>query len=261
MFVTATAAFIVLLLSCVIQALFLLWKKEDHFSRYLLLLSSLLLLVVIVLRSVEIRFVALTNIYESLLFFSAAVSLVLFFFRSKKGSRVHGLLLFSGSVIALAFLAVASSPLSVRETVPPVPALRSYWLVLHVSFAFIGEAFFALGFVSSLIQLFRRDAGKRQEADRVTYTAIGIGYPVFTVGALVFGAVWAEAAWGSYWSWDPKETWALVTWIVYTIYLHLRLIRKRSDRLVALVSVAGFLFAVFTFLGVNYLIGGLHSYR
>lgn len=81
------------------------------------------------------------------------------------------------------------------------------------------------------------------------------------MGALIFGAIWAESAWGSYWSWDPKETWALVTWIVYTLYLHVRLIMKRSDRIVALISVVGFVFTIFTFLGVNYLLSGLHSYR
>jgi ABC-type transport system involved in cytochrome c biogenesis permease subunit len=83
---------------------------------------------------------------------------------------------------------------------------------------------------------------------------------VFTVGALVFGAVWAEQAWGAWWSWDPKETWALVTWLVYTFYLHVRLIRKKTGALPAWISVIGFACTLFTFFGVNFLLSGLHSY-
>ena len=90
--------------------------------------------------------------------------------------------------------------------------------------------------------------------------AVGIGYPVFTAGALVFGAIWAETAWGSWWSWDPKETWALITWLIYTAYLHTRLVKKMRGRTSALLAIIGFLATVFTFFGVNYLLSGLHSY-
>ena len=92
------------------------------------------------------------------------------------------------------------------------------------------------------------------------YTTIIIGYPIFTAGALIFGAIWAEAAWGSYWSWDPKETWALVTWLVYTGFLHTRLVMKLKGRISAIFSIVGFVFTIFTFAGVNYLLVGLHSY-
>ena len=92
------------------------------------------------------------------------------------------------------------------------------------------------------------------------YTTIIIGYPIFTAGALIFGAIWAEAAWGSYWSWDPKETWALVTWLVYTAFLHSRLVMKLKGRVSAIFSLVGFIFTIFTFWGVNYLLAGLHSY-
>jgi ABC-type transport system involved in cytochrome c biogenesis permease subunit len=77
---------------------------------------------------------------------------------------------------------------------------------------------------------------------------------------LVFGAVWAEHAWGRYWSWDPKETWALITWLTYTVYLHVRFILKKRRKLAAVISIAGFAFTLFTFFGVNYLLPGLHSY-
>ena len=144
---------------------------------------------------------------------------------------------------------------------PPIPALRSGWLVIHVALAFIGEAFFAFAFVTAVISLATRRADIRERHQRLTYTGIVLGYPLFTLGALVFGAIWAETAWGRWWSWDPKETWALITWLVYTVFLHLRFVRRSSGRMLAIVSVVGFLSTLFTFFGVNYLLSGLHSYR
>ena len=132
--------------------------------------------------------------------------------------------------------------------------------MLHVTFSFIGEAFFVIAFVAAITFLASRSEESRRRLDRLIYTSVGIGYPIFTIGALVFGAVWAEAAWGNWWSWDPKETWALVTWLVYTAYLHTRLTRRVRGRLSALLAIVGFLFTVFTFFGVNYLLPGLHSY-
>ena len=92
------------------------------------------------------------------------------------------------------------------------------------------------------------------------YTSIAIGYPIFVAGAIIFGAIWAKTAWGNYWSWDPKETWALITALIYTVYLHTRIIKKMRGKISAVLSIIGFAFTLFTFLGVNYLIPGLHSY-
>ncbi len=99
-----------------------------------------------------------------------------------------------------------------------------------------------------------------QTLDTLTYRAVAFGFPVFTLGALVFGAVWAKYAWGDYWTWDPKETWALITWIVYAVFLHVRITRGKRGRLIAWIAVAGFLATLFTLFGVNYLLSGLHSY-
>jgi len=166
---------------------------------------------------------------------------------------------------AAAFLRGASRPCFVVHcffgSPPPIPALQSYWLVLHVLFSFIGEAFFTISFVAAVAYLASGSAEKRTRLDRVVYSSVAVGYPVFTVGALVFGAVWAEYAWGSFWSWDPKETWALVTWLVYTAYLHMRLVKKTRGHVSAWMLVAGFVLMIFTFFGVNYLLSGLHSYR
>ena len=112
-----------------------------------------------------------------------------------------------------------------------------------------------------MIFLFSREEEKKNELDKLTYTLIAIGYPVYTTGALIFGAIWAYYSWGSYWSWDPKETWALITWLTYTLYLHLRLIKKQKGKITAMLSIAGYIITLFTFFGVNFLISGLHSYK
>jgi cytochrome c-type biogenesis protein CcsB len=96
--------------------------------------------------------------------------------------------------------------------------------------------------------------------DEITYKSIAIGFPIFTLGGLIFGADWAEQAWGVYWSWDPKETWSLITWFIYAFYLHSRMIRGWRGRKVAIVAVVGFMAVIFTYLGVNLLLSGLHSY-
>jgi cytochrome c-type biogenesis protein CcsB len=96
--------------------------------------------------------------------------------------------------------------------------------------------------------------------DELTYKSIAIGFPIFTLGGLIFGAIWADQAWGKYWTWDPKETWSLITWFFYAFYLHSRLMRGWKGRKVAAVAVLGFVAVIFTYLGVNLLLSGLHSY-
>lgn len=257
-----TIAFAAICVSAVIQIVFILakFKKEDLVSHYLLLAASLLLFGTIVDRSIRMNFVAVTDTYESLVFFSGVVCLLLFLYRVQRRIRVARGVLFGGTIVALALLAVSSSPIAPSAIEPPIPALQSYWLVLHVTCSFIGEAFFTVAFVASVYFLMTKDEERKKNLDRLTYTAIGIGYPVFTAGALVFGAIWAKYAWGAYWSWDPKETWALITWLTYTVWLHMRLIRKLKGKATAVVSILGYVFTIFTFFGVNYLLTGLHSY-
>jgi ABC-type transport system involved in cytochrome c biogenesis permease subunit len=260
-----TAAFMLFAAAMAVEAAYLLYiskgsGRADPFSHFVLLGAAGCLLAETAARSVRIDFIALTNTFESLVFFAMSISIILFVYRLRTGREAVPYILFGGTVTCLALLAVASSPLAPAEPKPPIPALRSSWLLLHVSFAFIGEAFFAVAFVASLAYIFSRGKEKKKKLDRLAYITIGVGYPVFTAGALIFGAVWAQTAWGSYWSWDPKETWALITWIVYTFYLHARLVKKWRGTTTAAISVAGFIFTLFTFFGVNFLLSGLHSY-
>ena len=258
----ATVALVLMAAAAILQAVFLLRKGErsDPLSHFVLLVSSLLLFATLVDRSIRISFPAVTNTYESLVFFSAVICIVLFVLRLVMKASVMRFILFGGTIVALALLMISSSPLAPAAIQPPIPALQSLWLVLHVTFAFIGEAFFTVSFVAAISFLVTKDEAKRAAADRVMYSTIAIGYPIFTAGALIFGAIWAEAAWGSWWSWDPKETWALITWLVYTAYLHTRLVRRLRGRVSAVLAVVGFVFTVFTYFGVNFLLSGLHSY-
>jgi ABC-type transport system involved in cytochrome c biogenesis permease subunit len=279
----ATLAFLFLILSAILQVVELYRTKATHSSEkregssdtllkrklrpksslaaYLLLSSGILGLGFLIFRSHQIRFAALTNTFESLVFYSAFLSILLFLYRLQRRIPFLPMVQFGGTIIAIILLALASSPIAPKEALPPIPALRSYWLVLHVAFSFIGEAFFVVSFVAALGLVVSKDLSRKEVLDRITYTSIAIGYPIFTAGALIFGAVWAEKAWGRYWNWDPKETWALITWLVYTVYLHLRLLRGKKDPLTAWIAIVGFLCTVFTFFGVNYLLSGLHSYR
>jgi ABC-type transport system involved in cytochrome c biogenesis permease subunit len=260
--VFATTALGLIVVAAALQIIFLIRKGEvrDPVSHWALLAASLLLFAVTIDRSIKISFPAVTNTYESLVFFSAAVCAVVFILRLVMKSSVMRFILLGVTIVALALLLISSSPLAPRDIQPPIPALQSLWLVLHVTLAFIGEAFFIVSLVAAIVFLTTKEEEKKTAADRIMYTAIGIGYPIFTAGALIFGAIWAEVAWGQWWSWDPKETWALITWLVYTAYLHTRLVRRLRGKVSAWLAVIGFVFTVFTYFGVNFLLSGLHSY-
>ncbi len=257
----ATIAFVLLIISQALQGVWLFKAgNRERVSPWVSLGAGLLLVVTIIQRSIAIRFFALTNLYESLLFLAMLASSMVFGLRKIRQSADSKALPFAINMIAIVFLAIASSPLAPSDIRPPVPALQSGWLILHVSFTFIGEIFFAVGLVTAILQLVATNEESRRRFDRLTYTSIAIGYPIFTAGALVFGAIWAENAWGRWWGWDPKETWALITWLTYTAYLHFRLVRKNTSKLMPALVILGFLIAMFTFFGVNFLLKGLHSY-
>jgi ABC-type transport system involved in cytochrome c biogenesis permease subunit len=258
----ATIALIVLAAAAVVQIVFLLRRgeKRDPASHYMLALVAVLLLVTLVDRSIRINFVAVTNTYESLVFFSMVTCLVVFVLRLIPKVKLPLFIQFGATIIAIILLMVSSSPVAPKEIQPPIPALQSLWLVLHVTFAFVGESFFAVSFVAAIAFLSQKDEEKKRTADMIMYTTIGIGYPIFTAGGLIFGAIWAQRAWGRYWGWDPKETWALVTWLIYTVYLHSRLIKRLRGKAGAILNLVGFAATVFTYFGVNFLLSGLHSY-
>ncbi len=211
----------------------------------------------LIMRTVSSGHAPFTNMFESLSFLAWAMVLALIVFgRTSRVPRLGPYLM----LIVVALDALASSPLMPKGATPLVPALQSYWLWLHVSVTLLGEAFFAVAFVSSLLYLAAGDEEKKVRLDALAYRAVAVGFPLFTLGGLVFGMVWAYRAWGSYWSWDPKEVWSLITWFVFALYLHTRIVMGWKGKRSAFVAVIGFLAALFTYFGVNYLLAGLHSY-
>lgn len=211
----------------------------------------------LILRTAASGHAPFTNMYESLSFFSWAIVVALIIFgRKARLPRLGPYLM----LIVVALVALASSPLMPKGATPLVPALQSYWLWLHVSVTLLGEAFFAVAFVASLLYLAADSEEKKERLDALGYRAVTVGFPVFTLGGLIFGMVWAYRAWGRYWAWDPKEVWSLITWFVFALYLHTRIVMGWKGKRSAIIAIAGFLAALFTYFGVNYLLAGLHSY-
>ncbi len=209
----------------------------------------------------------LSNLYESLVFFSWTAGVIYLFieFKYKK-------VLIGAFVTPIAFLAMAYASMSpnVSDRIQPlVPALKSNWLIAHVATCFFGYAAFAVAFGMSIMYLVKARNPQQPHGivghiptlnvlDELTHRMVLFGFLFLTVG-IITGSVWANSAWGSYWSWDPKETWSLITWFVYATLLHARLMRGWEGKRIALLSIIGFAAVLFTYFGVN-LLPGLHSY-
>ncbi|MEW6585706.1 MAG: c-type cytochrome biogenesis protein CcsB [Nitrospirota bacterium] len=291
-----------------------------------------------------LRSAPLTNLYESLVFFVWCLILGYLIIEFKFKNRSFGAFITPVAGIALAFIDLTGVS---RDIQPLVPALKSNWLLAHVTMSFIAYAAFSLSFSTGLMYLIATTEKRSEPSyifwtitfgvfliimismavdlltfktavkpdvfvksylfkstflssssaikivswiasaallvvvwwygivlksmigkfnitadmlDEITYKSIAVGFPIFTLGGLIFGAIWADQAWGVYWSWDPKETWSLITWFIYAFYLHGRMIRGWRGRKVAIVAVIGFMAVIFTYLGVNLLLSGLHAY-
>lgn len=143
-----------------------------------------------------------------------------------------------------------------------IPVLNSYWLAIHVGAAIVAGGAFTVGAIASIAYLVRghrRPGTDRATLERVSYGLILFAFPVWTF-AVIAGAVWAEAAWGRYWGWDPKETWAFITWVFYAAYLHAQSTAGWRGRKAAWLALLGYAAFLFNFVGVNMWVGGLHSY-
>lgn len=209
-----------------------------------------------------------SNLYESLIFFAWTINLLYLIVEWRTRNRTLGTF-----AMPLAFLAMAYasfSPGISSQIQPLIPALKSNWLISHVITCFFGYAAFGLSFGLSLMyllkgpnrasdrNLFIRLIPRTAILDELNYQMIIIGFLMLTLG-IITGSVWAHSAWGSYWSWDPKETWSLITWLVYALVLHSRMVKGWKGKRIAVLSIIGFSCVLFTYFGVNYL-AGLHSY-
>ncbi|TET51619.1 MAG: c-type cytochrome biogenesis protein CcsB, partial [Desulfobacteraceae bacterium] len=209
----------------------------------------------------------LSNLYESLIFFAWTIVFLYLIVEWRIKSRTIGAFVIPFAFLSMAF--ASFSPNINTRIQPLIPALQSNWLISHVITCFFGYAAFAiacgLGFMYLLKGLekgensgpFLRFLPRREILDELTYHSVVIGFIFLTLG-IITGSVWAYSAWGSYWSWDPKETWSLITWLIYAAMLHSRFLRGWKGKRMAIMSIIGFVSVLFTYFGVNYL-PGLHS--
>ncbi|HET6653665.1 MAG TPA: c-type cytochrome biogenesis protein CcsB [Nocardioides sp.] len=213
------------------------------------------------------------NMYEFTLAGAFGVSLMYVLLGRRYGLRWMGLPVTGFEVVVL-MLAVL---LLYVPAGPLVPALHSYWLVIHVMAAVVASGAFAVGAIAAVLYLVKDRARTRGSLrpggyldrlpdlpalDRLSYRLHAFGFPIWTFAALVAGPIWAEYAWGRYWNWDPKEVWAFITWVVYAAYLHARATAGWRGKAAAVIALVGFATLLFNFVGINFFFGGgsLHSY-
>lgn len=228
--------------------------------------------VAVVLRTVIAGHAPFSNLYESALFIAWAIMVVYLIVEFWYKFRLLGVVVAPVSAGVIAFASLL--PPKFQEAAPLMPALQSYWLQIHVTIILFSYAAGVMAFAAAVLYLIfaKKDKVKPQGLDEkstrtnyailfddLTFRSIMIGFPLLTLG-IITGAVWANYAWGTYWSWDPKEDAALVTWLIYGGYLHARIQRGWEGKKLAIIAIIGFIAIIFTYLGVNLVGRGLHSY-
>ncbi|SDK66921.1 cytochrome c-type biogenesis protein CcsB [Methylophilus rhizosphaerae] len=213
----------------------------------------------------DIGHIPISNLYEVFILFCLITALLYLHYEQLFNTRQLGGFVLVVINAAVGFILWYTFDRHANEIQPLVPALQSYWMKIHVPANFIGYGSFSLAaMVAGAYLLVRHNIlASRLPAlhvlDDLMYKAIAIGFAFFTI-ATILGAMWAAEAWGGYWSWDPKETWALIVWLNYAAWLHLRLMKGLRGTVLAWWALVGLLVTTFAFLGVNMFLSGLHSY-
>jgi cytochrome c-type biogenesis protein CcsB len=269
-------------------------KNNSFFqiAKSFVLISNFIFALTLLIRWIGEGYFPLSNLYESLIFLSWGISTIHLFIEFQTKSRLIGAIA-TPIIFFLSGFSSLTLPTDMQKALPLVPSLQSNWLMMHVTMMMISYATLIVGSLLSLLYLaFVTFQSKKvtsltssigngqlssvgqegilvnpnysklsllQTVDLWSYRIIGLGFPFLTIG-IISGAVWANEAWGSYWSWDPKETWALITWLVFAIYLHSRLIKGWQGKQAAILGSCGFFVIWICYLGVNFLGKGLHSY-
>ncbi|GAB6153520.1 c-type cytochrome biogenesis protein CcsB [Desulfosporosinus burensis] len=251
-------------------------KKEfiGQLATYLVIVAIIAASIAIILRMVISGNPPLTNGYEFLLTFVWGILVVYLYAEYRYKIRALGAFVMPIAFLLLMFVIMTMGPEErIAQTIPP--ALKSQWLTFHVVTAIFAYGAFAVSFglgVMYLLKLNNEGTHTKSNSqgivsrfpgldklDELAYKVIGFGFPLLTL-CIITGAIWANYAWGTYWSWDPKETWSLITWIIYAGYLHARLMYGWKGKRAAWFAIFGFAAVLFTFFGVNYFLAGLHSY-
>ena len=267
-------------------------------GRFSTILASLLLFFILCSRWVVAGYFPLSNLYESLLFLTWTLLSIYLLIETKTKSKLIGAILIPVALLINGFANLTLSP-EIQKSSALFPALQSNWLMMHVSMMLLSYATLIMGSLLCILFLVisknqevdlkimddsslplynimldyyeakllspsneMAELGKLkllQSIDNWSYRIIGLGFPFLTIG-IISGGVWANEAWGSYWSWDPKETWALITWLVFASYLHARITKGWEGKKTAILGGLGFFVIWICYLGVNFLGKGLHSY-
>ena len=272
-------------------------KIASNIAFYSVLISNILITLILGWRWIENGYFPLSNLYESLLFFTWGLTLISILLEIKTSLTLIGSVITPLALFVIGF-ATLSLPDGMQKAAPLVPALKSNWLMMHVSIMMLSYSTLIIGSLLSIlflvltkgtsVTLYGNSTGTiptslyigsntadqftinkkengggmmnlLESVDNLSYRIIGLGFPLLTIG-IISGAVWANEAWGSYWSWDPKETWALITWLVFASYLHTRITKSWQGKGPALLASLGFIVVWICYLGVNFLGKGLHSY-
>jgi cytochrome c-type biogenesis protein CcsB len=234
--------------------------------------ANLILFFILASRWLISGYFPLSNLYESLLFLSWCLLFILKLIEAKTNSKIIGAVILP-IILLISSFATLVLPKPMQSSSPLVPSLQSNWLMMHVSMMMFSYSILILGSLLSILMLVliktknshltRNSLVTNQNLiinlDNWSYRTIGLGFPLLTIG-IISGAVWANEAWGSYWSWDPKETWALITWLIFAAYIHARLSKGWSGEKVAILGSCGFFVVWVCYLGTNFLGQGLHSY-
>ncbi|HVL74917.1 MAG TPA: c-type cytochrome biogenesis protein CcsB [Noviherbaspirillum sp.] len=213
----------------------------------------------------DIGYIPVSNLYEVFIQFCLITTLFYLYYEERYATRQMGAFVMLIVTAAVAFLLWYMLTRDAAQIQPLVPALQSWWMKIHVPANFIGYGTFAIAAMVAIAYLFKAKGvladrlPSLEVLDDVMYKAIAIGFAFFTI-ATILGALWAAEAWGGYWSWDPKETWALIVWLNYAAWLHMRLMKGLRGQVAAWWAIVGLFVTTFAFLGVNMFLSGLHSY-
>jgi len=273
-------------------------KILAQIGRFSTITANAILFFILCSRWIVAGYFPLSNLYESLLFLTCMLLTIYLYIETKTKSKLIGSILIPVTLLINGFANLTLSP-EMQKSSPLVPALQSNWLMMHVSMMLLSYGTLIMGSLlcilflvisrfkdidlklmdNSSLPLYNimldyyeakllvpsteiSELGKLkllQSIDNWSYRIIGLGFPFLTIG-IISGGVWANEAWGSYWSWDPKETWALITWMVFATYLHARITKGWEGKKTAVLGSLGFFVIWVCYLGVNFLGKGLHSY-
>lgn len=263
---TFMIALLLYTLATVSYFIFFILRKENlsDYGSILVKLGLVFHTISLANRTVTAARLPISNQYEFATSFAWSISLFYLLFEKKYRYKLISTFATPFILILIYYAAVQTKDIN-----PLMPALQSNWLVVHVVTAIFSYGAFAIACAISLMYLFkdnfkndsftRKHMPDKSLLDTMSYRAIAVGFITLTF-VIVTGAIWAEKAWGRYWQWDPKETWSFITWVIYSIYLHVRLNKGWKGKKAAWFSVLGFASILFTYVGVNTVLAGYHSY-